>query len=75
MDEPMFLRFVLDRRVDETGVSGAGVVAEGIQFSSGKVVLGWCTKKGPNSLTFWDSIDEVLMVHGHDGKTSILWVD
>ena len=33
--------FVLQRNEDETGVSGTGIVAEGVEFSDGTVALRW----------------------------------
>lgn len=66
-------RFVLDRKEDETGVSGVGVVAEGVQFSTGWVALTWLTEL--RSMSFYDSIYSVEKIHGHDGKTQIVWID
>ena len=37
-------RFQLRRNVDHSGVSGSGVVAEGIIFTSGAVVMAWLMK-------------------------------
>ena len=56
---------------DVSGVSGIGVVAEGIQFSTGKCVLAWVTKH--RSVGLYDSIEELEAIHGHDGRTSIEW--
>lgn len=66
-------RFFLQRDVDETGVSGTGKVAEGVQFSNGWVALTWLTDI--NSLVFYPSIDNVRHIHGHGGKTRIQWMD
>jgi uncharacterized protein len=65
--------FVLRRKVDETGVSGTGDVAEGCVFADGKVAMRWKTKTA--STTFFDSIDDAIKVHGHDGKTTIVYDD
>lgn len=68
-------RFVLQRHVDETGVSGTGVIAEGIQFSDGVVALRWLTD-WPTSVVFHDrGIAAVEKVHGHGGSTEIVWLD
>lgn len=56
-------RFELIRFEDETGISGLGKVAEGVQFSSGKCVIGWI-KEIP-SVTVYDSIEQVVTIHGH----------
>lgn len=66
-------RFELHRKVDVTGVSGVGIIAEGVEFSRGKVVLTWLT--GTPGTTFFDSIDNMIAVHGHDGKTVVEWLD
>ena len=65
--------FVLQRDVDVTGVSGTGVVAEGVAFSDGTVALRWLSE-WPTSVVFHDrGIEAVEAVHGHDGRTRILW--
>lgn len=68
-------RFQLVRDVDVTGVSGTGVVAEGIEFSNGVVVLQWIST-WPSSVVFHErGIEAVKHVHGHDGATQIVWLD
>ena len=66
-------RFVLDRREDETGVSGTGCIAEGVLFDNGKCALAWLSRY--RSVTVFDNIEELEAVHGHDGKTVIQWID
>lgn len=64
--------FELHRDVDETGVSGTGVVAEGVEFSDGTVALRW-RSKWPTSVVFYDrGMEAVEAVHGHGGKTRIV---
>ena len=65
--------FDLMRFVDETGVSGTGKVAEGVLFESGKVAMAWLTSV--TSVAIYDSIDDVIKIHGHDGGTEILFQD
>jgi len=66
-------RFVLYRREDVSGLSGEGIVAEGVQFSNGKCALSWL---GPlTSVVVYDDIEVVRKVHGHDGKTEVRLVD
>jgi hypothetical protein len=68
-------RFVLERDVDETGVSGTGIVAEGVLFSNDVVALRW-TSAWPTSVVFHDrGMAAVEAVHGHNGKTRIVWLD
>jgi hypothetical protein len=66
-------RFALVRHVDYTGVSGVGVVAFGIAFSDGHVVLRWCSSHPATST--WGSLEDMLAVHGHGEATSIQWID
>lgn len=76
--------FVLVRDEDATGVSGVGIVAEGIEFSDGVVALRWIVPPGnpghgyPTSVVFHDrGMESVEAIHGHGGKTRIvtLWCD
>jgi hypothetical protein len=67
--------FLLVRDEDETGISGTGVVAEGVEFTNGKVVLGWLGNLAVPSLGVFDSIEQVEQVHGHSGKTRIEFSD
>ncbi len=66
-------RFALIRHVDYSGVSGIGVVAYGVAFADGHVVLRWCSSHPATSV--WASIDDLLAVHGHGQATSIEWID
>lgn len=75
MGSSEFRRFVLHRDEDETGVSGTGVVAEGVEFSGGVVALRW-TSAWPTSVVFHDrGIEAVKAIHGHNGRTRIVWLD
>lgn len=65
-------RFLLDRRADVTGLSGTGIVAEGVQFTDGLTVLRWLSET-PSTI-FYDSLEAMFRVHGHDGKTVIRWL-
>lgn len=64
----MMRRFVLDRLDDETGISGTGIVAEGVVFSDGKVALRWMVGEH-RSTGVWDGLESVEAIHGHGGKT------
>jgi hypothetical protein len=66
-------RFRLIRAQDVSGVSGVGVVGEGVQFSSGKVALTW--HSDVHSVTVFDGVDDVEAIHGHEGRTVIDWLD
>lgn len=66
-------RFNLVRKEDESGVSGTGHVAEGIEFSDGICVMRWITKT--SSTANYASIQDVLAIHGHGGKTVVEFID
>lgn len=66
-------RFILNRVEDESGVSGTGVVAVGIQFPGGQCVMFWLTDH--NSIGIYPNIVELEAIHGHNGKTKVLWWD
>lgn len=66
-------RFVLERREDETGLSGTGQVAWGVVFPDGTAATRW---NAPIAQTcVWASLDDVLHVHGHQGRTDIVFLD
>jgi len=65
------MTFHLVRREDQSGVSGTGVVAEGVCFSNGKCVISWLTKY--TSVAVYDDIETLIAIHGHDGKTVLRW--
>lgn len=67
-------RFVLDRKADATGVSGTGIVAEGVQFSDGVVVLRWITGEHHSTVVHAD-VEAVVAIHGHKGFTVVQWLD
>ncbi len=67
----MVKTFKLVRDCDVTGVSGTGVVAEGVTFNSGQTVICWM--RPPYTVSVFSSPDAVLGVHGHGGNTRIVW--
>jgi hypothetical protein len=66
-------RFYFDRQTDVSGTSGIGAVVEGVQLSDGRCVIRWLTFL--SSLSIYDSIDDAIKIHGHDGQTDLHWVD
>lgn len=75
----MIRTFRLQRDEDITGISGTGIVAEGVEFSDGTVVLRWL---GPveqpwgiiePTTVVHPNIDNVEHLHGHHGSTKIAW--
>lgn len=68
----MIRRFVVRRHADVSGVSGTGVVAEGVQFDKHCIVC-WLSKL--DSIEITPDTETFLKIHGHDGKTVIEWRD
>ncbi len=66
-------RFELHRTEDVTGVSGVGVVAEGIMFSDHSVALRWKTKY--RSTAIYHTFDDMYRIHTHHGSTKVVWLD
>lgn len=66
-------RFVLDRAFDPTGTSGVGIVAEGVQFSNGGVVIHWLSQL--EAVNVYANATVLERLHGHGGNTSIVWLD
>jgi hypothetical protein len=66
-------RFILRRHEDVSGISGTGVVAEGVEFLSGMVALNWF---GSHScVNVYSSMRTVEELHGHQGATQVEWLD
>lgn len=67
MDAPSHRRFLLVRDRDISGVSGTGVVAEGVHWPHGDVVALRWTSEWPTSVVFHDrgltSTTEVVEAH------------
>lgn len=66
-------RFVLKRNKDVSGVSGTGVVAEGVVWSTGQATLCWLSHL--NTVATYHSIDVLIEIHGHSGATIVEYVD
>lgn len=67
-------RFILQRDEDVTGISGTGVVAEGVEFSNGRAVVHWITGDH-RSTVVWEDVASVEAIHGHGGASQIVWLD
>ena len=69
-------RLELHRDTDVTGVSGLGVVAEGVHFVEADIVVLRWTSQWPTSVVFHErGLASVEAVHGHNGATRIVWLD
>jgi hypothetical protein len=66
-------RFQLVREEDVSGISGVGIVAEGIQFSDGTVAMKWLTPLSIAEIA--PSVVVLEEVHGHGGKTRVVYLD
>lgn len=66
-------RFHLVRHRDISGVSGVGIVAEGVVWSSGAVCLHW--PGYPQATSSWASVHDLIAAHGHGGATEVVWLD
>jgi hypothetical protein len=62
--------FELHRDTDDTGISGTGVVAQGVVFDDGAVALHWVGAVGSTAL--YGNMQAVEKIHGHGGKTRIV---
>lgn len=63
--------FVLNRKEDISGVSGTGVVAEGVEFIGGMCAIHWLGRY--STVEICQSMDDLKAVHGHEGRTEIIW--
>lgn len=66
-------RFHLVRKEDLSGVSGTGVVAEGIEFDNGSVAMCWLTKY--HIIETAPNVHTIEAVHGHGGRTYVEFLD
>lgn len=67
--------FSLVRYDDVSDVSGTGIVAQGIQARDGAIAMRWCVPTLPATWNLFDSIEDVLLLNGHSGRTVVKWAD
>lgn len=65
--------FKLVRSEDVSGVSGTGVIAEGVEFHDGQVALSWFGVH--HTVELCPSIKDIIEIHGHGGRTVVEWLD
>lgn len=68
--------FTVERGHDESGISGTGVVMEGVEFSDGRVVIRWNTD--PCSVVHWASFQDfkTICIEGHPSNDTVVrWSD
>lgn len=63
------MTFTLVRKTDVSGVSGTGIVAEGVVFQDGTCAMRWLT--ATPSTAIYASIEDLEKIHGHDGATVV----
>lgn len=71
-------RFVMHRHFDVSGVSGTGLVLEGVHFSTGVVVVHWLTPPPRGSISVFDSLEQFLSIHVRphpDNETVLVFED
>ena len=57
--------FTVARKNDETGVSGVGVIIEGVEYATGQVVVHWLFPPPRGGIAIFDSLGDFLRVHVH----------
>jgi len=70
--------FTICRQSDESGISGTGVVIEGVEYATGQVVLHWLSPFPKGSIAIFESIEDFKRVHVNphpSNKTIITWSD
>lgn len=65
--------FYLNRKEDESGVSGTGIVALGAILPSGQCIMEWLTFT--SSIGIYKNIEQVMEIHSHGGKTEVIMGD
>lgn len=73
-EESRARRFQLARHEDPTGVSGTGIVADGVVWPDGTATIHWRGEHA--SYVHWPrGLESVEAIHGHGGATTIEWID
>jgi len=66
--------FTVCRQSDETGVSGEGIVLEGVELASGHCIIHWLYPPPRGGIAIFDSLDDFIKVHitPHPSNKTIL---
>ena len=70
--------FTVCRRYDETGVSGEGIVIEGVELATGQCVVHWLYPPPRGGIAVFDSMGDFIKVHikpHPENKTIITFQD
>jgi|TARA_A100000172_G_scaffold29850_1_gene17773 hypothetical protein len=69
--------FTVARQADETGISGEGVVIEGVLLATGQCIAHWLYPRPRGSIAVFDSMNDFITVHikPHPGNRTIITYD
>ena len=69
--------FTVARQYDETGVSGEGVVIEGVTLATGQCVVHWLYPPPRGGIAIFDSMNDFIKVHiqPHPSNRTIITYD
>lgn len=69
--------FVLHRVDDVHGLSGEGIVGYGIEWADGKCATRFVSndRVRHTPVSVWDRLSEVIRVHGHGGRTRVVYLN
>ena len=69
--------FTVARQQDETGVSGEGVVIEGVTLATGQCVVHWLYPPPRGGIAIFDSMNDFIKVHiqPHPSNRTIITYD
>ena len=67
--------FKVIRSKDHSGISGTGLVAQGVEFHTGQVVIMWCCKEGKETIEIHPSLSVFLEIHGHGSSTEVIFIN
>lgn len=68
---PVIRKFHIERSEDVSGLSGTGIVAVGVMYPSGRCIMEWVTPI--KSINEYHSIADLEALHGHEGRTKVVW--
>ena len=64
--------FRIVRTEDVSGISGVGIVAEGVEFHDGQCAISWFGRH--QIVEIASNLDTWITVHGHEGRTTIEFI-
>tara|TARA_R100000008_G_scaffold72842_1_gene51133 strand:- start:235 stop:633 length:399 start_codon:yes stop_codon:yes gene_type:complete len=69
--------FTVARQADETGVSGEGIVIEGVLLATGQCIAHWLYPPPRGSIAVFDSMSDFIKVHiqPHPSNRTIITYD